>query len=144
MPEKPHLLCVDDEPLVLTSLRRSLGPLLADMNFAGCGSGAEAIKFLETNPVDVLVTDLRMPAPNGLDVLLCASKVSPSTLRFIYSAYHPSALPFEMVCLPHGYYLKPLSPLLLGQAIRSARDARGSISPGPVRDAIIKGVSPSP
>ena len=67
-----RVLLVDDEPLVLSSLRRLLSRRDFDVSIAT--SGEEALTFLESETVDVIVSDYKMPGLNGIDFL---SQVAP-------------------------------------------------------------------
>ena len=66
----PKVLCVDDEPSILSSLRRLLRAhgyqvLIAD-------SGAAGLAILEQEAVDVIISDMRMPEMNGAQFLSIA------------------------------------------------------------------------
>ena len=64
-----RVLFVDDEPRVLAGIEAALvfdGP---DVDATFASSGAEAIELLDTEPFDVLVTDMKMPGLSGADVL---------------------------------------------------------------------------
>lgn len=60
-------LLVDDEPLVLTSLRRLLRR--EDFEVSLCASGAEGLAHLEAHAADLVVSDYMMPGMNGLAFL---------------------------------------------------------------------------
>ena len=62
----PHVLVVDDEPASRRLLRQALQPL----GFAveTCASGAEALRIIESAPVDLLVLDFEMPEMDGAEI----------------------------------------------------------------------------
>jgi YesN/AraC family two-component response regulator len=60
-----RILFVDDEPLILDGLRRSLRPFHKEWDTAYAAGGEEALSMLEREPVDVIVTDMRMPVMDG-------------------------------------------------------------------------------
>ena len=65
---EPHLLIVDDEPDMLTLLKRSLEPEL------GCrvdtaATGEMALEMIRENDYDLVLADIKMPGISGLDVL---------------------------------------------------------------------------
>jgi putative two-component system response regulator len=64
---RPRCLIVDDEP----RLRQVLARLMRGDGFdcAEAGSGVEALEALERTPVPLLLTDLRMPRMDGLELL---------------------------------------------------------------------------
>ena len=64
-----RILFVDDEPNVLSGLRRMLYSLRNEWDMKFVSSGAEALQCLSEAPFDVLVTDVRMPEMNGIELL---------------------------------------------------------------------------
>ncbi len=79
--KRPRVLCVDDEPAVLDSLRRQL---YAEFAVVGAGSGAEALAVLGRDPsFAVLMSDMRMPGMDGATVLAQALKTCPGTVRIL-------------------------------------------------------------
>ncbi len=66
-PSKKKILVVDDEPDVITTLMDSLEALgyMAE----GAGNGVEALECLEKSSYDLVITDIRMPEKNGIDLL---------------------------------------------------------------------------
>ncbi|MEP7001411.1 MAG: response regulator [bacterium] len=76
-----RILCVDDNPQVLRLLQRQLGDLY-EVSIAQ--TAPEALTILEAGePVDVIVSDLRMPDVHGLTFLKQARELYPSTERII-------------------------------------------------------------
>ncbi len=61
---KPNVLVVDDDGGLLDSLNLLLSD---DCEVSCCASGAEALKVLGERPIDVIITDLKMPNMNGLE-----------------------------------------------------------------------------
>ena len=68
-----RLVLVDDHPIVLDGLQRLFDSHSAFQVVRCCSNGDAALAVLETEPVDVLVLDLRMPGKSGLDVLRAIS-----------------------------------------------------------------------
>jgi CheY-like chemotaxis protein len=60
-----RVLFVDDEPNILEGLRRMLRPLRQEWDMEFVNGGAEALEVLARAPVDVLVSDMRMPGMDG-------------------------------------------------------------------------------
>ena len=79
---QPAVLLVDDEEMVITSIRAFL-QLETEYNITGITSPVEAVKFLETNPVEVVVSDYLMPKMNGLQVLAKAKELRPYVEKLI-------------------------------------------------------------
>jgi DNA-binding NarL/FixJ family response regulator len=69
-----RVVLADDHPIVLDGLQR-LFQSQGDFHVVSCCSGGdEALDVIRHDGVDVLVVDLRMPQPNGLDVLRTLSE----------------------------------------------------------------------
>jgi len=64
-----RILFVDDEPNVLAGLKRMLYSLRNEWDMKFVTSGAEALQCLSESPFEVLVTDVRMPEMNGIELL---------------------------------------------------------------------------
>jgi len=73
--ETCRVLLVDDETDYLEVLSRRLKK--RNVNAAGVPSGKEALRYLETIPVDVVVLDVRMPEMDGIQVLREIKKSHP-------------------------------------------------------------------
>lgn len=79
------LLLVDDEPSILSSLRRLLrreGYTL----YAATG-GAEGLDILAAHPVGVVISDARMPGMSGAEFLGRVNEMYPDTVRIMLSGY---------------------------------------------------------
>jgi CheY-like chemotaxis protein len=85
---RPLVLCVDDEPTVLASLRRALRQEPYDV--VTTGDPSEALRWAVTQDVGVLVTDHRMPGMTGAELLAALAERSPATEGVLLTAY-PSA-----------------------------------------------------
>ena len=86
----PLVLLVDDDAAITTVL----GSLLKQEGFsvAVASSGREALSVLEKRPVDVMLTDLRMPGMDGMALLKHVSKASPDVPIVVLSAHGTVAL----------------------------------------------------
>ena len=83
----PCVLLVDDEPAVAQALRRCLRLALPrTTSIELCHGGAEALERLHARPFHAVVSDLRMPGMDGLQLLLQAAQVQPLCTRLILTA----------------------------------------------------------
>ncbi len=101
MPErKPHVLIVDDN----LEMARTLADSLCDRDFAAVaiGSGAAAEDYLKSEQVDALVTDLRMPTVDGLDLLALSRRLAPERPVLIMTAF--SAVDTAVESIRQGAY----------------------------------------
>jgi response regulator RpfG family c-di-GMP phosphodiesterase len=75
------ILCVDDEPNILSGYQRSLRK---QFEIETALSGPEALTKMEENgPYAVLVTDMRMPGMDGIAFLKEAQKAEPNSVRIM-------------------------------------------------------------
>ncbi len=81
----PAVLFVDDEQSVLRSLNRMFRKEDYDVHLAE--SGDEALKIMEETPIDVVVSDQRMPKMTGIQLLQQVKERWPGAVRIILSGY---------------------------------------------------------
>lgn len=79
------LLLVDDEINILTSLNRIFRKEKYKIFLAT--SGQEALDILDKNPVQVIISDFKMPHMNGADLLKEVRKRHPRIVRLMLSGY---------------------------------------------------------
>jgi len=79
------LLLVDDEPNILASLRRVFQRESYELLFAR--SGEEALKVLEKQSVELIMTDFMMPGMNGSDLLREVRERWPETIRIMLTGH---------------------------------------------------------
>ncbi|RMF93749.1 MAG: sigma-54-dependent Fis family transcriptional regulator, partial [Nitrospinota bacterium] len=85
MQETPRILIIDDEERMLAMLEK----VLTRRGYAvrTCSAGKEALRLLEEHPFDVVVTDLRMPDVNGMEILRTVKNLSPDTMVVMMTAF---------------------------------------------------------
>jgi response regulator RpfG family c-di-GMP phosphodiesterase len=84
-PRLSRILCVDDEPNILSSLRRLFRPQGYQVFTAE--SGSAGLKLLETEQVDIVISDMRMPEMDGAQFLECVRIHWPDTTRLLLTGY---------------------------------------------------------
>ena len=70
-----NVLLVDDESEFLETLVKRLRK--RKLNTTGVGSGEQALEVLRTEPVDVVVLDVKMPGMDGIETLRAIKKMRP-------------------------------------------------------------------
>ena len=63
------IVLVDDDPKMGERLSRLLKPLESEWKMISVGSGQEALSTLAAQPCDVIMTDMRMPGKDGVQLL---------------------------------------------------------------------------
>ncbi|WKZ68909.1 MAG: sigma-54 dependent transcriptional regulator [Melioribacteraceae bacterium] len=102
-----RILVVDDE----RSIRDSLNMILTDEGYEvkSAADGEEALKFISEENFDIIISDIKMPNIDGIELLNKASKISPSTFFVIMTAY--ASVNTAVEALRHGafdYLIKPV------------------------------------
>ena len=82
----PVMLVVDDEPDFLRGLARSI-PKELPIRVLTSQSAAGALRLLEDNPVELVLTDIRMPDMNGLELLKQIKSHDPWITVLVMTAY---------------------------------------------------------
>ena len=88
--DPPTLLLVDDEARILSSLRRSLRR--EGWRVLTAGTPAEALRLLDEEPIDAVLSDHKMPGMSGLEVLEAAARRRPDAARILISGW-PDEIP---------------------------------------------------
>ncbi|MBN2795224.1 MAG: response regulator [Clostridia bacterium] len=79
------ILFVDDETMILNSLKRGLRKL--DYDFYYVTSGESALELMKTTPIDIVFSDMKMPKMSGLELLKTIEKTYPDVIKVILSGY---------------------------------------------------------
>ncbi|MBY8931378.1 response regulator [Pseudomonas sp. Wu6] len=82
---KPAVLLVDDEESILNSLRRLLRSQPYDVVLAT--GGAQALEIMATRPIDLVMSDARMPGMDGATLLAEVHRLYPGTRRILLTGY---------------------------------------------------------
>jgi HD-like signal output (HDOD) protein len=101
------IIFVDDERDLLESMRTRLYKRRRDWNMKFMASGAEAVAAFETQHVDLIVSDVRMPGMDGGQLLAVVKERWPDTARIIVSGYSDPVQAVRLTSLAHQYIAKP-------------------------------------
>jgi HD-like signal output (HDOD) protein len=102
-----RILFVDDEPMVLNGLQRSLRLMRSEWEMVFAPGGNEALAAMEEQTFDIIVTDMRMPGMDGAQLLEEVQKRSPQTLRMVLSGQSDRATILRSVNPAHQFISKP-------------------------------------
>lgn len=122
-----RVLLVDDEPNILSALRRSLGEIdvrLLDgeaLRFETFTSPEAAIERSDEQDFDLVISDYRMPSMNGVEFLSRVMELQPSVPRVIISGYADREAIIAAVNTVHltRFIEKPWDDHVLRQAVVS-------------------------
>lgn len=83
--QSPTILCVDDEPNILSALRRTLTSF--GYRVITADSGQQGLKLLQDDPAEVVISDMRMPGMDGVSFLEYVSVRWPDSTRVLLTGY---------------------------------------------------------
>lgn len=89
----PHLLVVDDDRAIAKSIRRILEPLGHILSIAE--DGIRGLERFLSNPVDLVLLDLNMPAMNGVEFLRHLRGIDANLPIIVITGYPNSEMMFE-------------------------------------------------
>ena len=121
-----RILIVDDEEKVVFFLRESLEELGQDFVVEAAKSGEEALEKIEHQPFDLVVSDLRMPGIDGLELLESVKELSPNTRLILMTAYGSDEVEAEARRLQIYEYIT--KPFHVSDLIEAARDALADVA----------------
>jgi len=104
---KKTILFVDDEPFVLSGLRRMCYPLRNDWDFVFAESGAEAIETLQNNDISILISDMRMPGINGMELFRIVQSRFPWVIRILLTGQTDKEMYVSAMLTSHYFLSKP-------------------------------------
>jgi HD-like signal output (HDOD) protein len=102
-----RILFVDDEPLVLQGIQRSLHAMRAEWEVEFANGGLQALETMARTPFDVVITDMRMPGMDGAQLLDLVKTRFPRTVRIILSGQSDRETILRSVGPSHQYLSKP-------------------------------------
>lgn len=82
----PSILIVDDEDMVLSSLR-GVFSLQTDYDVHEANTPKKAIELIERTPIDVVISDFLMPEMNGIELLKEVKNLQPEAVRLLLTGY---------------------------------------------------------
>jgi putative nucleotidyltransferase with HDIG domain len=117
---KKQILFVDDDQNILDGLQRTFRAQRNEWDMHFAISGAEALIIMAAKPIDLIVTDMRMPAMSGVELLNEVMKRHPGAIRMILSGHADADLTMKSVGIAHQFISKPCEPEILQSIIHRA------------------------
>jgi two-component system response regulator HydG len=123
----PTVLIVDDEPSILDALQKVLTK--ENMHVRVAQSGQQALDILRLHPVQVMITDLRMPGMTGEDLLKAVKAITPEVEVLVMTAY--GTVENAVAAMKLGAYdfiSKPLKRAAIIAAVQKALDKHALVA----------------
>lgn len=133
-----EVLLIDDEIKIIEWLSRSipwesLGFHVCEL----CTGSLQALNYMEHHPVDVVITDIRMPGLNGLALIQKLHQFKPDIQTIILSGYNQFEYAQQAIRYGvRGFLLKPLDPDELIDLLQNIAKEPGKNSPSPSFETI--------
>ncbi|MCK9264938.1 MAG: sigma-54 dependent transcriptional regulator, partial [Deltaproteobacteria bacterium] len=123
MIRKAKIIVLDDEPNIVEVILARLDAL--GFSARGFTAAAQALNALKSDSFHVLLTDLKMPDMDGMEVLEQARQIDPDIEVIIFTAYGSIEGAVEaMKQGAHDYLVKPFEPIELIAKIEAAIEKR--------------------
>ncbi len=141
MSESRRVLIVDDEEDITWGIARSLART-PSVEVQCVHSGDAALKLLEDQRFDVVLSDIRMPGPDGLQLMLDIRQHHPQTRVIIMTAYGSHQLKEEVEARGGFFYIeKPFDVGYLKQIVLDALELddngfKGCLDNAGIRDLV--------
>jgi len=135
---KTRILFVDDEPNVLSALRRMFHDMRDDWDMAFASDGPSGLAMIAELPFDVVVADMRMPGMDGAMFLREAQAQNPGAIRIVLSGHSDRDLILQTVRPAHQFLPKPCQPSELKAAIARSLNLREVFLDERVKNVVAK------
>lgn len=137
-----NIVIVEDEELERRALRRILDSRLEGAQVIGeARNGNEAVALLDTRQIDLMLLDIRIPRPNGIELMQMVRDRGLATKIIILTAYDHFDIMKEAIHLKADeFLLKPIRTEDLLQAVRgclgSLPEKASAAAEAPVADRV--------
>ena len=135
-PRTTKILFVDDEERILSGLRRLLRGQRSEWSMSFANSGVEALEFLRADHFDCIVSDVRMPGMDGIQLLDTVREEYPDIIRIILSGHTDRNDLLRATGVAHQYLSKPCDPAELVSAIKRSGALRAVLQDEALQRAV--------
>lgn len=133
-----RILFVDDESGILEGLRNRLRRRRNEWEMHFVLDGTAALKMLDAERFDIIVTDVRMPGMDGATLLKEAQARHPEVVRIVLSGHAELEAALRAVPVAHQFIAKPCDPGVLENVIERACQLQKLVNDGVVRGIVGK------
>lgn len=131
-----RIVFVDDEPMILQGLENSLRAQRKLWKMSFVTSGEEALALLAAEPVDVVVTDMRMPRMDGATLLKHVHERFPKVVRIVLSGHAELEATLRTISVAHQYLSKPCDAATIREVVERACALQTLLDNDVVRTAV--------
>ncbi len=131
-----RVLFVDDDVEILEGLQQGMRRHRRKWRVALASGAEEALAELDREPVDVVVSDMRMPGMDGADLLGEVRRRHPAVIRMVLSGYAEREASLRLVSVAHQFFSKPLSIDQLERALDRSYRLRELIESTAIRELV--------
>lgn len=124
-PQGLRVLVVEDDEMVSRVLRRALESWFGP-SVRAVGDGGAALRELEKQRYEVVVTDLKIPPPNGLEVARAAREQAPPAAVVVVTGYAQVDDETEIDACGASLLRKPFDSAGLEAALRAVLEREGA------------------
>ena len=117
---KKRVLFVDDDQRVLDGLRRMLRVRRDEWDMTFVASAKAALAVMERDPIEVVVTDIRMLGMDGTALLAEVQQRFPRTVRIVLSGHSEAEAALRAVAVAHQFLAKPCDSDVLRSVVQRA------------------------
>ena len=102
------IVCVDDHPIMLKGLSKSIEQILPHASVSAFGRADEALGFAEENGCDVLISEIELSGDNGLLLAQKMKNINPKVNIIFLTVCDEKEHAKEVFEIrPSGYLVKP-------------------------------------
>lgn len=136
---------VDDDAIVRSALVAYLSATPGFTVVHECTDGVQAVEVIVAAPVDVVITDVRMPKLDGIHTTQVLRRAVPDIKILVLTSFdEDGAVREALEAGANGFLLKDTSPQGLIDAIRAVMEGASVVSPGPITSLLLNLKPPKP
>jgi len=126
--EPLKILIVDDHKIIIDGIKNMLNSTVFKI-VSEAGNISDAIAILEKQTIDIMITDIKMPEGNGLELIAKVKEVHPDVKIVVLSMHDEISIVVEAINLGvNAYLLKNISQKMLIRALHRVSENNFFIS----------------
>lgn len=124
---KKNILFVDDDENIISGIRRQLRPYRETWQLFFAENGNQALRIMQQNPVDLVISDMLMPEMRGDELFKKISQLYPGVIRVLLSGYADEETMQCALEVAHQHLIKPCNADTLREAITQIFDVQACV-----------------